>query len=131
MTLERLGEVTLLYWPADRTTWDEASRTITFENFDGSSGTVGDGDEVVLGGSGGTETEGGVSGAEHVASVDWVAPPDPSCALDPWWYVGALELVAAGPAASPVTMGAEHVGLKLVAEFDSWKSKLVAQSPST
>jgi hypothetical protein len=118
VTLERLGEVTLLYWPADRTTWDEASRTITFENFDGSSGTVADGDEVVLGGSGGTETEGGVSGAEHVASVDWVAPPDPSCPLDPWWDVGALELVAAGPGASPVTIGAEALGLKLVAVFD-------------
>jgi len=31
--LESRGELTLLYWPADRATWSEESRAITFENF--------------------------------------------------------------------------------------------------
>jgi hypothetical protein len=118
VTLERAGEVQLLTWPADRTSWDAETRAITFENFDGTVVTVADGDDVVLGGSGGTEAEGGLSGEEHVASVDWVAPPDPSCPLDPWWDVGAVELAAAGPGVSPTAIGAEAAGLKLVAAFD-------------
>ena len=96
VTLERLGEVTLLTWPADRTTWDEASRTITFENFDGTIVTVADGDDVVVGGSGGgteSEAEGGISSEEYVDRIDWVAPPASSCPLDSWWGVGAIELV--------------------------------------
>lgn len=121
VTLERLGRVTLLTWPADRTTWDPASRTITFENFDGTTATVADGDEIVVGGSGsGDESEGelGMSVEEWVGSHDWVAPPDPSCPLDVRWGVGAVELVDAGPQASPMTTVVEAAGLKLVAAFD-------------
>jgi hypothetical protein len=121
VTLERLGKITLLTWPADRTTWDEASRSITFENFDGAATTVADGDEIVIGGSGsGDESEGepGISVEEWIASHDWVAPPDPSCPLDVRWGVGAVELVATGPRASPVTTVAELDGLRLVATFD-------------
>ena len=122
VTLERLGEVTLLTWPADRTTWDEASRTITFENFDGTIATVADGDVVVVGGSGGgteSEAEGGISSEEYVARIDWVAPPASSCPLERWWGVGAIELAgASGPDASPVTKVAEADGLRLVAMFD-------------
>lgn len=122
VTLERLGEVTLLTWPADRTTWDEASRTITFENFDGTIVTVADGDVVVVGGSGsGGESEGepGMSAEEWIESREWVAPPARSCPLDQRWGVGAIELAgASGPAASPITKVAEADGLKLVAMFE-------------
>ncbi len=87
--LESGDEVTLLFWPADRTTWSAESRAITFWNFDGSVVTVGDGDHVVLGG-GDTEAEGGLTGGEWVSRTEWVAPPASSCSLDPRWGVGAV-----------------------------------------
>lgn len=121
VTLERRGEVTLLTWPADRTTWDETTRTITFENFDGTIVTVADGDDIVVGGSGsGGESEGepGMSTEEWIRSLEWVAPPALSCPLDIRWGVGAVELAEAGPLASPVTTVAEVAGLRLVAAFD-------------
>lgn len=83
------GELTLLYWPSDRTTWSGESRAITFANFDRSVVTVGDGDHVVLGGSGGSGDD-GMSGEEFVRRMDWVAPPASSCSLDRWWVVGAV-----------------------------------------
>ena len=82
-------ELTLLSWPADRTTWSEASRAITFENVDGSVVTVGDGDHVILGGSGGRGKD-GISGEEFVKRTEWVAPPASACSLDRWWGVGAV-----------------------------------------
>ena len=122
VTMERRGVVTLLTWPADRTTWDGASRTITFENFDGTIVTVADGDDIVVGGSGsGGESEGepGMSAEAWIESREWVAPPARSCPLEVRWDVGALERVAsAGPLASPITIGTEAEGLRLVAEFD-------------
>lgn len=118
VTLERAGEVQLLFWPADRTTWDAEVRAITFENFDGTVVTVADGDSVVLGGSGDSELESGRSGEEWVDSMEWVAPPAGSCPLETRWGVGAVERVGAGPQASPVTIVAERAGLKLDAQFD-------------
>ncbi len=91
--LESRGEVTLLFWPADRTTWSAESRAISFANLDGNVATVGDGDHVVLGGGGAGEAGSGISGEEWVRRTDWVAPPDLSCPLDPRWGVGALEAV--------------------------------------
>lgn len=88
--LESRGEVTLLSWPADRTMWSEESRVITYDNVDGSVVTVGDGDHVILGGSGGPG-EDGISGEEFVKRTAWVAPPASSCTLDRWWGVGAVE----------------------------------------
>ena len=87
--LESRGEVTLLSWPADRTMWSEESRVITYDNVDGSVVTVGDGDHVILGGSGGPG-EDGISGEEFVKRTAWVAPPASSCTLDRWWTVAAL-----------------------------------------
>lgn len=93
--LEAHGAVYLLFWHADQVTWNEASRTITFENFPWNDHakvvTVGDGDQIIVGGSGGGDAE-GESGASFVGRMDWVAPPDPSCTLDPWWSVGAVEV---------------------------------------
>jgi hypothetical protein len=119
VVLEFRGEVTLLFWPADRTTWSPESQTITFANFDGSVVTVGDGDAVVLGGSGDSEAESGLSGEEWIGRMTWVAPPAPSCPLDTRWGVGAVELAeAAEPEASPLTTATEAAGLKLIATFD-------------
>jgi hypothetical protein len=77
--LESGGARTLLIWPADRTSWDAGSRSITFRNFDDGIVTVGDGDGVVLGGGSGAEAEGGVA---------WVARPSADCSLVPNWGVG-------------------------------------------
>jgi hypothetical protein len=88
--LERRGERMLLFWPADRTRWNEANRAITFSNLDGTVVTVRDRDAVVLGGGGDSEAESGVSGREWVSRMVWVAPPGPSCSADPRWGVGAM-----------------------------------------
>lgn len=91
--LESRGEVTLLFWPADRTAWSAESRAITFQNLDGNVATVADGDQVVLGGGGAGEADSGISGEDWVRRTDWVAPPDLSCPLDPRWGVGAVQAV--------------------------------------
>jgi hypothetical protein len=88
--LEAQGEAPLLFWPADRTTWDGEARAITFRNFDKSVVTVSDGDHVVLGGSGDSEADSGTSGEDWVKQVALVAQPAPSCVLDPRWVVGAV-----------------------------------------
>jgi len=92
------GESELLVWPADRTRWDDATRTIRFTNPPaGDEFTLQDGQSVSLGGGGDGTDEGGVTPAEWVASIDWVAAPDPSCPMDIRWYVSSV--VAQGPAA--------------------------------
>ncbi len=91
--LEAHGQVYLLFWHAGQVTWNEVSRTITFENFpgvdDGRIVTLRDGDEVVIGGSGGGGE--GESGEEFVRRMDWVSPPASSCSLDQWWSAGSVE----------------------------------------
>jgi hypothetical protein len=89
--VEWRGELTFLFWPADRTLWDAASRAITFRNFDGTFATVSDGDTVVLGGGGDSAAESGLTGEQWVSSMRWVAPPAASCSLDQRWAVGAVE----------------------------------------
>lgn len=89
--LESPSDVTVLVWPADRTTWSPQAASITFANFDGSVVTVRDGDHVVLGGSGDSEEESEFSSEEWVAGIVWVAPPASTCALDQRWFVGAVE----------------------------------------
>lgn len=85
------GEKTLLFWPADRTRWNEETRAITFSNFDGTVVTVTDGDAVVLGGGGDSTAESGISGQEWVRRITWVAPPDPSCSAEERFGVGVVE----------------------------------------
>ena len=93
------GESELLVWPADRTRWNAADGTIGFAHPEWSWLTLRDGEAVSFGGGGDSAAEGGVSGAEWAASVDWVAPPDPSCPMETRWYVS--EVVAQGDAALP------------------------------
>lgn len=82
------GDLMLLVWPADRTTWNANAHAITLENLDGSRVTFHDGDRVSLGGGGGNVAESGTTGKEWVRRTHWVASPAPSCPIDAWWYVG-------------------------------------------
>lgn len=84
------GGPRLLVWPADRTTWDAQTRTITFANFDGSTMSAGDGTPVVLGGSGDSNDESGTTTEAWLARTRWVAPPAASCPVESRWWVGAL-----------------------------------------
>lgn len=88
--LDAPSGVTLLVWPSDRTAWTSEPPTITFRNFDGSIVTVRDGDDIVLGGSGDSQADGGLSGEDWVKRIVWVVPPSPSCSLDQRWFVGAV-----------------------------------------
>jgi len=90
--LDTTGGPELLVWPADRTTWNDQARTITFENFDGSAVSVGDGTRVVVGGGGDSNEESGTTTAAWLARTRWVQRPDLSCPLNPRWWVGALML---------------------------------------
>lgn len=76
---------TLLVWPADRTTWNDDTGTITFEGSDGAV-TVTDGDRVTMGGGARTLD----SFEELVASLDWVSPPAQECRTDVYWRVSDL-----------------------------------------
>jgi hypothetical protein len=88
--LDTPGGRSLLVWPADRTTWDAQTRTITFANFDGSTVSAGDGTAVVLGGSGDSMEESGMTIEAWLARTPWVARPADSCPLESRWWVGAL-----------------------------------------
>lgn len=84
------GESELLVWPADRTRWEATGGTIGFTNSDGTEVTLRDGEPVSFGGGGDSTAEGGVSGEEWLARVDWVARPDPSCPMEISWYVNEV-----------------------------------------
>ncbi len=98
--LDQGGEEMFLFWPADRVSWDEAARAITFTNYDGTIATVRDGDPVVLGGGADSEAESGVSGAEWAATMTWVVPPASTCSLDSRFGVGVVDAPAPGPTAT-------------------------------
>jgi hypothetical protein len=84
------GQSTLLFWPADRTRWNENARSIAYTNDNGVVATASNGDVVVLGGGGDSAAESGVSGPQWVSRMTWVAPPHPSCAADIRWGVGQM-----------------------------------------
>jgi len=84
------GGPVLLIWPADRTTWNAEERSITFANYDGTTVTAGDGADVVVGGSGDSEGDGGMTSEAWLARTPWVARPAVSCPLEARWWVGAL-----------------------------------------
>ncbi len=83
-------EPTLLIWPSDQTTWDAATRTVTFTNSDGSTVTAGDGTTVVLGGGEVPRTDGVGSGGVQFGGMRWVAPPPDTCLVGSSWSVSAM-----------------------------------------
>lgn len=133
------GESELLVWPADRTQWDEATRTIRYTNPPfGPEFTLRDGQPVSLGGGGDATGEGGVSPAEWIASIDWVSAPDRSCPMDIRWYVSSV--AAQGPAAGAnVVIDSEQVpGAEIACRGEvyleadacrSWGDELLAGRP--
>jgi hypothetical protein len=88
--LDTAGGPVVLVWPADRTEWDAEARTVGFTNFDGRRARVADGVPVVVGGSGGSAQEDGVTVDAWLARTPWVARPAAACPLESWWAVGAL-----------------------------------------
>lgn len=88
------NERVLLVWPADRTAWNADDQTVAFESTDGSTATLGVGDEVSLGGGGNSVNEGGLSAQEWIGNVNWAAQPQESCVGDTRWFVG--DVVDAG-----------------------------------
>jgi len=88
--LDQPGGPSLLVWPADRTTWNGQTRTITFANFDGTTVSARDGTPVVLGGSGDSNDASGTTTEAWLARTPWVAPPAASCPAESRWWVGAL-----------------------------------------
>lgn len=84
------GGPVLLVWPADRTTWNAEERSIAFANYDGSTVTASDGAYVVVGGSGDSNEESGMTTEAWLARTPWVARPAASCPLEARWWVGAL-----------------------------------------
>lgn len=90
--LEEQGIEVLLVWPADRTRWNEAARTIIVMNRDGVENTIGDGSRVVMGGGGSSVEEGGLRSDRWIASVDWVARPSGECLRDVRWFVAQVDI---------------------------------------
>lgn len=91
--LDEQGENVILVWPADRTTWNAGTRTITFQNLDGEAVTLGAGDKVRMGGGGSSINEDGVPNEEWAAGIEWVSPPAPSCVTETRWFVAEAEPV--------------------------------------
>jgi hypothetical protein len=73
---------TLLIWPYDRTTWVPETRTIVFEDIDGGTVELHDGDMVDVGGGGAPVT------GPHVEEFRWITEPAPACPTDDVWIVG-------------------------------------------
>jgi hypothetical protein len=89
---EEGGGELLLVWPADRTRWDRASRSITFENWNGARNTFSDGNSLLMGGGGSSAREGGQASDEWVSSIEWIAEPRDGCLRDVRWFVGEVNI---------------------------------------
>jgi hypothetical protein len=89
--IEEQGEAVILVWPADRTAWDPAARAISFRRRDDQVVTLRSGESFALGGGGSSEAEDGLSGEEWASSVEWIAPPAPSCLTETRWFVSDVE----------------------------------------
>lgn len=91
VTLEEAGgEMVLLVWPSDGTTWNPESRVIEYSDGDRTV-ELSHGEEVAFGGGGDSVDEGGLSASEWIGSVDgWVSEPDRSCPASVRWFVGGL-----------------------------------------
>lgn len=132
------GESELLVWPADRTRWDEATGTIRFTNPPvGDEFTLRDGQPVSFGGGGDSTAEGGVSGAEWAASVDWIAAPDPSCPMEIRWFVSSVVAVGPSVGANVIVESREFPGVEIACRGElyleaepcrAWGEELLADS---
>jgi hypothetical protein len=85
------GDLVLLAWPVNETAWRPETETVVYRQASGDAVEVGDGDAVVLGGSGEV-----FSGPEAVGTLeDWIARLD--------WVTArtrTAQPTAAGPSAT-------------------------------
>lgn len=91
VTLEEVGgEMVLLVWPSDGTSWNPESKVIEYSDGDRTI-ELSHGDEVAFGGGGDSVAEGGLSTPEWIGSVDgWASEPERSCPARARWFVGGL-----------------------------------------
>lgn len=89
--LEEAGDdLALLVWPADRTTWNADERAVIFENVDGSTVWLRDGERVTFGGGGDSVAESGIPGEEWANRTEWISRPAASCPIDARWTVAEV-----------------------------------------
>lgn len=105
----------LLVWPAERTQWNAADRSITFTNIGGGDVQIRDSDYLVLGGGGSSRAEGGEDGETWAASIDWVHPPAAECLTDERWTVSNVASIGA-PSPTPGPSPAAWVALPTAGE---------------
>ena len=89
VTLETRNRRVLLIWPAPRTEWRPDFFLIRYATSHGDVVELRDGDEVVLGGGGGSADEGSEL---HSMEIRWVAPPNQECPVDAWWTVSDAQV---------------------------------------
>jgi len=82
------GTRVLLVWPAARTTWDAASRTVSLKQLQTNEVVaLREGVPLKLGGGGSSVSEDGQSGEDWAAGFDWVAPPATECLTAERWVI--------------------------------------------
>jgi hypothetical protein len=91
-TLHSTGEIALLVWPIDRTSWNADDGSVAFRNSDGSPTVARNGDLVVVGGSGESFEEAGITLQEWEAQQRWAISPSGQCRADAYWVVDDLRL---------------------------------------
>jgi hypothetical protein len=87
----------LLVWSRERTAWDPGGRRVLLRLLNGSEIALADGQAVAIGGSGRAFSDDpgareAIPWDEWIASVDWVAEPDPACEVDSYWAVGDVSV---------------------------------------
>lgn len=95
--LEEQGDETaLLVWPSAQTNWDGEDMAVEFVSRSGQPTAFRDGDPAVFGGGASSETEGGQTIDEFLASVSWVSQPDRECVGDIRWFISDVEVEDVG-----------------------------------
>jgi hypothetical protein len=85
------GEEVQLAWPVARTSWDPATRNITFTNRDGRSQIFSDTNQLMFRGSS-SRAQNGQTNEAWAASVNWVSPPARECLRDVRLFVDEVQI---------------------------------------
>jgi hypothetical protein len=89
--LEVQGEEVLLEWPVARTSWDPATRNITFTNRDGRPQIFSDTNHLMFRGSS-SRAQNGQTNEAWAASWNWVSPPARECLRDVRLFVDEVQI---------------------------------------
>jgi hypothetical protein len=85
------GEEVLLAWPAARTSWDRATRNITFTNRDGVRQIFSDTNRLMFQGSS-SRAQDGQTNEAWAAALDWASPPAGECLRDVRLFVDEVQI---------------------------------------